>query len=361
MLHRLRSANGYLSLVTSPQKMFLFALVFFCALVSAGQTVSTGVAVGSAITITDTGVTAAIHPDSVDITLLVNNSGAAAEVEAMAVLLDATDKVIATGNSKQVAASGKTKMIVHIPRPTIQSKSKDDTPLLWARLRYSIKTTASEKPSVQGIVSLAAITPDLYLMNIAYPASATPGKAFQVRVRTLNPVTYHPVGEVKIHAKADFGMDDTSSIEYTAITNGKGDAVITLTPPTVSDDHSIAASFDGEKSGVKSHEEIEIHVENNPNVTVSTDKPIYQPGQKLMVRVLAFSRSQHALAGHEYLFKLTDPDSEVVLQGKGMTDDYGIAIVEWALSENIRLGGYTIEVSDSESKKNVAYAYVRVS
>ena len=83
---------------------------------------------------------------------------------------------------------------------------------------------------------------------------------------------------------------------------------------------------------------------------VTTDKPIYQPGQKLHVRALVFDSSKHAAANVEANVKITDPENSSVFKTTIHTSRFGVATADWEIPENTRLGNYGVEVElDDES------------
>ena len=74
---------------------------------------------------------------------------------------------------------------------------------------------------------------------------------------------------------------------------------------------------------------------------LTTEKPIYQPGQTIHVRALALDRaSHHANAGQPLTFELEDPRGNKVFRKTITTDHFGIASAEFPLADEINLGTY---------------------
>ena len=48
------------------------------------------------------------------------------------------------------------------------------------------------------------------------------------------------------------------------------------------------------------------------NVSLSTDKPVYQPGQILHTRLIAFGVNKKAIAGQPVILKILDPEETLV-------------------------------------------------
>ncbi|HKC89155.1 MAG TPA: MG2 domain-containing protein, partial [Blastocatellia bacterium] len=76
---------------------------------------------------------------------------------------------------------------------------------------------------------------------------------------------------------------------------------------------------------------------------VSTDKPLYQPGQTLRVRVLGLDRDRKAWANVEGTLKIRDPEGSYIFRAEFKTSRFGVASVDWPISESARLGEYFIE------------------
>src|SRR5262249_40510555 len=79
-------------------------------------------------------------------------------------------------------------------------------------------------------------------------------------------------------------------------------------------------------------------------ILVSTDKPLYQPGQTLHTRVLAFDRDRRAWANADGILKIRDPEGTYVFSENFKTSTFGVANIDWPLPDSARLGDYYIEV-----------------
>jgi hypothetical protein len=63
--------------------------------------------------------------------------------------------------------------------------------------------------------------------------------------------------------------------------------------------------------------ENDVLVDQFPRILVSTDKPIYQPGQKLHMRAVALSPTKVALANQDVIFRVDDPEDTNVFSRVG--------------------------------------------
>ncbi|HEY2846802.1 MAG TPA: MG2 domain-containing protein, partial [Pyrinomonadaceae bacterium] len=79
-------------------------------------------------------------------------------------------------------------------------------------------------------------------------------------------------------------------------------------------------------------------------VYMTTDKPLYQPGQTFNLRALEFDPSNTVVTGNELEFTIEDEDDTVVYRQKVKTSDFGIASITWPIPDNSKLGQYTVRV-----------------
>ena len=85
---------------------------------------------------------------------------------------------------------------------------------------------------------------------------------------------------------------------------------------------------------------------------ISTDKPVYQPGEPIRMRTLALRRPDlKPVAGGEVTFSVADPKGNVIFRRRDVTSRYGIASADCALAEEIVQGTYRIDcrVGDTTS------------
>ncbi|MCS7223320.1 MAG: MG2 domain-containing protein [Armatimonadetes bacterium] len=87
----------------------------------------------------------------------------------------------------------------------------------------------------------------------------------------------------------------------------------------------------------------EIQVVEAGQILLTTDKPLYQPGQTVHIRALALSRAnQSALAGRKIIFEIYDPKGNKVLKEEATTSDFGIAAGAFPLADEVTLGTYRV-------------------
>ena len=106
-----------------------------------------------------------------------------------------------------------------------------------------------------------------------------------------------------------------------------------------------------------------VQVEDKLSILLTTEKPIYQPGQTIHVRALALDRSDHnAAASRRLTFEVEDSRGNKVFKKATQTDKFGIASAEFELADEVNLGAYHLRalIGESENPTNTAEVAVNV-
>ncbi len=87
-----------------------------------------------------------------------------------------------------------------------------------------------------------------------------------------------------------------------------------------------------------------IHLRRDWRLMVSTDKPVYQPGQTIHIRALALQRPDlRPLAGNAVVFTVTDPKGNVIFKQTDATSRFGITSADCPLAREVIEGDYRIQ------------------
>ncbi|MFL6439257.1 MAG: MG2 domain-containing protein [Terriglobales bacterium] len=100
-----------------------------------------------------------------------------------------------------------------------------------------------------------------------------------------------------------------------------------------------------------------VRLEDKVSILLTTEKPIYQPGQTIHVRALALDRSDHGAAtNHKLIFELEDSRGNKVFKKMTETDQFGIASAEFGLADEVNLGTYHLRalMGDTDAPTNTA-------
>ena len=99
-----------------------------------------------------------------------------------------------------------------------------------------------------------------------------------------------------------------------------------------------------------------IKLKRSWKLMVSSDKPVYQPGQAIHLRSLALRRPDlKPVAGNDVSFSIADPKGNVIFRQRGVTSRFGIASADCPLADEITEGAYqvTCQVGDTQSDLTV--------
>jgi uncharacterized protein YfaS (alpha-2-macroglobulin family) len=91
-------------------------------------------------------------------------------------------------------------------------------------------------------------------------------------------------------------------------------------------------------------------------VMLSSDKPVYQPGQTIHLRAMTLRRPDlHPVAGEAATFTVNDPKGNVIFKHAQPTSKHGITSADCELATEIPEGSYTVacQVGDSPSRLGV--------
>ena len=246
----------------------------------------------------------------------------------------------------------------------LTGKAATDTrELLWYRLRYQISPASSSQfDQVNNVISLSEITPDIFAVSVVTARKAQEGSAYRVRVKTAHPLTSKAVAGVNIDAEIKFdGFDrDKIVLKQSARTDRGGFATLDFQIPRDVEDNEGEIKVTARHGILTESVVSEINIDRYAQVMVSTDKPLYQPGQTLHTRVLMFDSSRHAISDQKATLKISDPENATAFRAEIETSRFGVASVDWPVPDNTRLGDYRIEVQLEDDKHEDSYGATTV-
>ncbi len=240
--------------------------------------------------------------------------------------LDPKGNVRATAEQKQTIRPGLNRLQITIPFSlTMRSDDaeKATTEILAYRLRYRVSTSAqppSARAAAEGIIALANVARDLFELQISTLQYVKEGSECRVLLRAAHPVTSRPVAGVTVHVelKADIA-DERPLLEAKGVTDARGVAEVHLSLPSPLPSQSMSLTAVGRYGGLQASVDVDLTAWQRSRVTLTTDKPLYQPGQTLHARLLAFSTAGKAISGADVLFRISDPESTIVFRGTAKT------------------------------------------
>jgi hypothetical protein len=100
----------------------------------------------------------------------------------------------------------------------------------------------------------------------------------------------------------------------------------------------------------------DVQLKREWKLLLSSDKPVYKPGQVIHLRSLALRKPDlKPVAGSDVTFTVTDPKGNIVYRQHDVTSKFGLAATDFQLASEVNEGTYEIEcvVGDTTSRRSV--------
>jgi uncharacterized protein YfaS (alpha-2-macroglobulin family) len=212
--------------------------------------------------------------------------------------------------------------------------------VVWHRLRYRFTYAGEKEAAVSGIESVSEILrmPVIHVMGQqTYLAGGS--AALRVVVTDRNNETVG--GTLRIVLQTG----GKSQSLFTGRLNRRGAAEAQVRfPARLSGSYQLRYVAD---TAIGSAEFVQpVRLQDKVSILLTTEKPIYQPGQTIHVRALALDRADHqAAAARKLTFEVEDSRGNKVFKSATQTDQFGIASAEFALAEEVNLGTYHLRAA----------------
>ncbi|MBI5534388.1 MAG: alpha-2-macroglobulin [Deltaproteobacteria bacterium] len=221
-------------------------------------------------------------------------------------------------------------------------------------VRYVVRIDDGTPTGLVVTRSVRAVVPP-YELLFDGPADIAKGKSAAWRVRAQNPVAHTPLPDMPVTLRL---LLDNAVVDSRVLTTGPlGDAVYDFAPSGVGS-FSIEASMAAQATQTQLQGAFAVH-EPGPKVLLTSDKPIYQPGQVIHIRSLTLQREGNApLVDQAAVFEVFDGKGNKIFKRSGKTDAYGIASTTFQLGSVLNQGDFKIKttVADTAAEKTVKVA-----
>jgi hypothetical protein len=255
---------------------------------------------------------------------------------------------------------GRNQLRFRVPQLTAGLKANAVDELPWFRLRYRLSLASGE--ATHGIASLSRLMPETFRLQLGLLRNPVRDKPWVIHVLAQGPVDMRPIEGVKLNMELTISPEGGKyRVEhFSGRTDALGVGTFSVMIPGNLGSSEIAVSVEGKRGNEVRIVEDSISVRSGTQILVTTDKPIYQPGQSLKVRALAYADSGIALRSHRLQFKVEDSEGVTAYQTEVTTSRFGEAHTEWTIPEYTRLGQFSIEVQDGGDAEDSARASVEV-
>ncbi|HUK19774.1 MAG TPA: MG2 domain-containing protein [Bryobacteraceae bacterium] len=257
-------------------------------------------------------------------------------------VLSPEDEVLGRAQTPVVVAAGSGSWQQEVK--LAQEMSTDD--LVWQRVRYRFTYSGEKDAAIEGTESISQIL-RRPVVHVLGQQSYSQGGMAAVRVVATDTANNPLEGSVRI------GLSGVAAPLYTGRLNRRGTAEAQFRfPAGVAGSRSLRYVVEtaiGAANVVQP-----VRLEDKVQVLLTTEKPIYQPGQTIHIRALALDRANHqASAGRSLTFELEDSRGNKVFKKATQTDKFGIASAEFTLADEVNLGPYHLRALGSELALNV--------
>ncbi len=248
-------------------------------------------------------------------------------------MLDPEDQILGQASRRASVAGGKGiwQEEIKLEKPIAFDE------LVWHRVRYRFEY-GDGKDVIEGAESISQIirTPVIHILGQQSYLTGGPAAVRVIVTDSKNEVIAGR-GAVRIELLVP---DQKSSLLFTGQLNQRGTTEAQFRfPAGLVGSYQLRYVVD---TSIGSTEFTQpVRLENKISILLTTEKPIYQPGQTLHVRALALDRASHeAAANRKLTFEVEDSRGNKVFKKATQTDKFGIAATEFELADEVNLGTY---------------------
>ena len=271
-------------------------------------------------------------------------------------LLDPEDHVVGRTERrlKTETSSGRWKEEIHLEKPL----PVED--LVWHRVRYRFEYDARKVAALEGTESLSQILrrPVIHILGQqSYLAGGQAAVRVIVSDSQDQPIAGRGLLEISL-----LEADKKPQILFEGRLNRRGttEAQFHL-PPGLIGNYQLRYVADTTIGSTEFSQNVRL--EDKVSILLTTEKPIYQPGQTIHARALALNRADHEAAAKRNLtFEVEDSRGNKVFKKATETDEFGVASAEFALADEVNLGTYHLRalLGNADAPTNTSEIAVNV-
>lgn len=187
------------------------------------------------------------------------------------------------------------------------------------------------------------------------------GSRASVRIIVTDHVTGNPVkgasvyGEISPQSDGPFlvgnmVVSESSAASFQGKTDSNGTLEVSLKIKDVDEgDYYLNAIVYGLDEEDQIHQKV--RVVRQQQILLTTDKPLYQPGQVIHIRALALKKpDRSALRGKSLVFEVEDAKGNKVFKKTLKTSEFGVASVDFQLANEVNMGRFTVRALIDKTK-----------
>jgi uncharacterized protein YfaS (alpha-2-macroglobulin family) len=249
-------------------------------------------------------------------------------------IFDPEDRVL--GSAEQSPQLGKGDGTWRLAIPLRKPLPIDD--LVWDRVRYRFEYSGETTAAFEGVKSISQILRRPVVHLLGQKSYITGGPA-AIRVIATDSKDDAIVNSGSVHIELLI-PDHPARPLFNGRLNRRGTTEAQFRFPTgLIGDYQLRYLVDTPIGSSESTEPVQL--QDKLSILLTTEKPLYQPGQTIHVRALALDRADHnAAAARKLTFEVEDSRGNKVFKRATQTDKFGVASAEFDLADEINLGTY---------------------
>ena len=270
-------------------------------------------------------------------------------------VLDPEDHAL--GHAEQqvriTARTGQLQSEVELEKPL----SIDD--LVWHRVRYRFEYDDATRPDLEGTESISQILSRPVIHILGQQSYIAGGQAaVRVIVTDTRDEAISGRGSVQIELldADDKPADGKPRVLFSGRLNRNGTTEAQFRfPAGVIGSYRLRYVADTPIGSTEFTQDVRL--EDKVSILLTTEKPLYQPGQRIHARALALDRSEHQAAAKRALtFEVEDSRGNKVFKKATATDQFGVASAEFGLADEVNLGTYHLRalMGEADAPSNTA-------
>jgi len=226
--------------------------------------------------------------------------------------------------------------------------------LVWHRLRYRFAYDDTKEKALEGTESISQIlrTPVVHILGQQSYLSGGQA-AVRVIVTDSHDEIIGGAGSVRIEL---LKPDEKPRLLFAGRLNHRGTTEAQFSfPSNLVGSYQLHYVVDTAIGSTEFTQPVKL--EDKASILLTTEKPIYQPGQTIHARALVLDRANHeASAGRRFTFEVEDSRGNKVFKKATETDKFGVCSAEFALADEVNLGTYHLRalMGDPESPSSTA-------
>jgi len=226
--------------------------------------------------------------------------------------------------------------------------------IVWQRLRYRFEYADNQTPAIEGIESISQILrrPVVHILGQTEYLTGSHA-AIRVIVADANNQDVFEPGTMRIELLIP---DKTPRLLFSGKINKRGTLEAQFRfPAGLTGSYQLRFIADTPIGSTEYTQPVEL--KSKASILLTTEKPIYQPGQTIHVRALALNRADDKADSERKLtFELEDSRGNKVFKKATATDNFGVASAEFSLADEVNLGAYHLRalMGDSNAPSDTA-------